>query len=243
MFHYNFSPFVLSCYAFFSSVCSVTIAEDVDPSSSIYVQIEAGLYQNYKNVLAPSKLCQMQIQAAEGYGQKCPYPGDYVFESYFYLPKMLEDNTEFHFTPDINMTFTDENLNRVGCAVTGTAALQREASRRHKTGMVALGIGLAVFGFVFGGLLILAYRRRKRLESLTERKTQRYQYFRTLPNGQVVPLQPGQVPGPPSHPRAPPPQQVPYHMPPGMPPGPPQEAYQISNPAYNETQLPTRPVI
>eukprot|EP00977_Amphora_coffeiformis_P009167 scaffold2092_cov144-Amphora_coffeaeformis.AAC.8 len=225
-------------------VCSVTIADDFDPTTSIYVQVEAGLYQNYKRVIAPSRLCQMQIQAANGYGQKCPYPGEYVFESYFYLPKMLEDNSDFHFTPDINMTFTDGDMNRLGCAVTGTAAFHRQASRRHSLGMTALGFGLLVFGVVFGGLLILAYRRRKRLESLTERKVPRYQYFRTLPNGQVVPLQPGQAPGPPPpHPHAPPPPQVPYHMPPGMHPGTPHEAYQISNPAYNETQLPTRPVI
>lgn len=164
-----------------------------------------------------------------------------MLESFFYLPEMLEDNSDFHFTPDINMTFTDGNYHRLGCAVTGTAALRLQASRRRKIGMAALGFGLVVFGVVFGGLLFLAYRRRKRLESLTEKKVPRYEYFRTLPNGQVVPMQAGQVPNPPLHPSAPP--QMPYPMPPGMPPGPPQEAFQISNPAYNETQLPTRPVI
>jgi len=245
-----YSPLVLVCVIpyvlfFFLLVYPVTIADDFDPSISIYVQIEAGLYQNYKKVIAPSRLCQMQIQAANGYGQKCPYPGEYLFESYFYLPQMLQDNSELHFTPDINVTFTDGDSNRLGCVVSGTAALHRQAGRRHNLGMMALGVGLLVFGIVFGGLLILAYRRRKRLERLTERKVPRYQYFRTLPNGQVVPLQPGQAPvPPPSHPHAThPPPHGPYHMPPGMSPGTPEEAYQISNPAYNETQLPTRPVI
>ena len=180
----------------------------------------------------------MQIQSSDGYSQKCPNPGEYVLQSHFYLPTMIADNKEFHFTPDVNLTFTDSQYNRLGCAVAGTFAMRRQAERRHKIGMAALGFALVVFGMVFGGLLILAYRRRKRLESLTEKKTTRYQYFRTLPNGQPVPMQHGGVPpGPP--PQLPPPPPMHYNMPPGATP----EAFQISNPAYNETQLPTRPVI
>ena len=235
----------ISCSHFFSALFrlprSVTIADDFDSSNSIYVQIESGVYNKYRRVVGPTNLCQMQIQPAEGYNQACPRPGDYVLQSQFYIPQTIPDNDDFHFTPDVNLTFTDGNYNRLGCAVTGTTALHLQAERRHRIGMLALSIGLFVFGVVMGGLLLLAYRRRKRLETLTERKTPRYQYFRTLPNGQVVPIQghPTTTPPPPPPQHMLPPTQAPYNMPPGAA----QEAFHISNPAYNETQLPTRPVI
>lgn len=196
------------------------------------------MYNNYRLVVGPANLCQLQIQPTEGSSQACPRRGDYVLQSQFYVPRIIQDNSDFHFTPDLNLTFTDGNYNRLGCAVTGTTALHLEAERRHTIGMMALAFGLMIFGVVMGGLLLLAYRRRKRLETLTERKTPRYQYFRTLPNGQVVPIQHGHPAVPPPQHMHPPPQ-APYHMSPGAP----QEAFQISNPAYNETQLPTRPVI
>ena len=232
----------------------MTISNDFDSSRSIYLQIESGLYNNYRLVVGPTNLCQLQIQPAKGSDQSCPRAGDYVLQSQFYIPETIPDNDDFHFTPDVNLTFTDANYNRLGCAVTGTTAFHLQAERRHGFGMMALAFGLTIFGVVMGGLLLLAYRRRKRLETLTERKTPRYQYFRTLPNGQVVPIQQG-------HPAVPPPQHMhPQHMHPqqmhpqhmhhaatsppyNMGPGAPQEAFQISNPAYNETQLPTRPVI
>lgn len=215
---------------------TVTITSQIDTSSTVYLQIDAGLYDKYKMVISPTRLCQMQIQAAKDTNQKCPRPGDYVLQSQFYLPNLIGGNdNDFHFTPDVNLTFTDNNYNRLGCAVTGTAALHRQAYLRHRIGMVALALGLFAFAFVFCGLLLLAYRRKKRLEKVNERKTQKYQYFRTLPNGQVVPFTAGQMPGVPSPSQAPP---TMARVPP-----PQSAAYQISNPAYNETQLPTRPVI
>ena len=190
----------------------------------------------------------MSIQSLNG--ASCPQKGEYQMKTAFYLPQLMEDsNRDFHFTPDLNITLTDGHGHRLGCARTGTAAMHRQAKRRHIIGMWSLGIALVIFGAVFGGLLVLAYRRKKRLESLTEKKVPKYQYFRTLPNGQVVPIQPPVMPPhiiPPMPPPLPhynnmPPGPLPYNLPPGtVPEG---EAYQISNPAYNETQLPTRPVI
>jgi hypothetical protein len=150
----------------------------------------------------------------------------------FYLPQLVNDLQDFHFTPDVNLTFTDGSGSRLGCVVTGAPAAHRHADRRGAMGMLALGLALVVFTFVLGSLLVLARRRRKRLESLAERKTQRYQYFRTLPNGQVVPISQAQAA-----------QAQPVYPPRQLPSGGPSDAYHISNPAYNETQLPTRPVI
>lgn len=186
----------------------------------------------------------MQIQASQDSNQKCPRPGDYVLQLHFYLPNFIgNDDSNLHFTPDVNLTFTDNNYNRLGCAVTGTAALHRQAYMRHRYGMISLGLGLCAFSLVFCGLLFLAYRRKQRLEKMNERKTQRYQYFRTLPNGQVVPFTAGQMPTPLQGGGMSPQQQLNGPYPSMSAPGTPQDAYQISNPAYNETQLPTRPVI
>jgi len=73
-------------------------------------------------------------------------------------------------------------------------------------------------------LLYLSYRRKKRLEKLFEERKQHYHYFRTLPSGQVVPL-PGKAV---AHKKA-----VAVNP----------DAVRISNPSYNEPQIPTRPII
>jgi hypothetical protein len=215
------------------SAPAVTISDKLDSNNAIYLQVNAGLYGNIQQVIASTRLCQLQIQAMHGSNQKCPQSGDYLLQTSFYLPQLVGDGQDFHFTPDVNLTFTDGSGSRLGCVVTGAPAAHLHADRRGTMGMLALGLALAVFTFVLGGLLILARRRRKRLESLAERKTQRYQYFRTLPNGQVVPISHGQTTAAPAQ----------SYQPRQLPSGGPSDAYHISNPAYNETQLPTRPVI
>ena len=201
------------------------------------------MYDSFQRVIDPTPICSLQIEKMDYERMSsCPTYGNFRFNSRFYLPELVADaNKAFHFTPDLNITFTDTHRNRLGCAVTGTSALHVHAQRRHHFGMMSLGFALFVFGFVFAGLLFLSYRRKKRLESLSEKKKPRYQYFRTLPNGQVIPIQQGQSPpvGPPPQHMPLPPAGVPYNVPGGAP----QEAFQISNPAYNETQLPPRPVI
>jgi hypothetical protein len=262
---------------------AVKINELLD-SSTVYIQMAVGLYNTFKTIVSPTNLCQLPISSTSSSvsSSSCPQVGEYLLKTAFYLSTLLDDaNKDLHFTPDLNITFTDTEYNRIGCARTGIAAMHRHAKQRRIIGMWSLGVALVIFAAVFGGLLVLAHRRRKRLEKLSEKKVPKYQYFRTLPNGQVIPIQQHGTPAtmmmpPQIIPPIPPP---PHHHQPGiygpmMPPGAgggaiplqqhpsnygpnmmipaqgggggpsPREAYsQISNPAYNETQLPTRPVI
>jgi hypothetical protein len=120
-------------------------------------------------------------------------------------------------------------------------------------------MALLVFGSLFAVLLVLSYRRRRRLQIREQQQQQRFQYFRTLPNGQVVAL-----PSPRFVPPVHRPQQQPQLEPPPSS-QPPRSTssddnsdngdeddddeddedneLQISNPAYNETRIPTRPII
>jgi hypothetical protein len=91
----------------------------------------------------------------------------------------------FHYTPDIRFSFTDGAGNRLGCATTGTVAMHVSADNKAAQGMWALGISCIAFIIVFGLLLYLSYRRNNRLKNLVK---SRYRYFRTLPNGQVIPI-------------------------------------------------------
>ena len=107
--------------------------------------------------------------------------------------------------------------------------MHRRNDIKARNGLLALGLSIITFCFVFGLLLLLSYKRKKRLEELREKKQLNYHYFKTLPNGQIVPM-PGASKlatvreGPPLTSLE-------------------ADAMNISNPAYNETQIPTRPII
>jgi hypothetical protein len=143
--------------------------------------------------------------------------GRYRLSSNYTVPK-LRDNS-FHYTPDVRITFTDARARIVGCSVTGPYSLNVDSDKRSKQGWVALGMACVLFLSVFTGLVMRSIRSdQERMENngnkdqrkkavLAQRKlddTNRYQYFRTLPNGQVV-----QLPG--IHPIAHPSQQHPYY--------------------------------
>jgi hypothetical protein len=196
----------------------------------------------------------------------CPYPGTYVLTATYAVPSNADST--LHYTPDIRLTFLDEFGRRVGCSTTGPVAQRLANSRRAAAGMWALGVSCVVILALFGGLLYMSHRRKQRLQDLRQKgdaaamDTSRYQYFRTLPNGQVIPL-PGQ------HQRRLPPQSHEpsdtLHKPEPsgqLPQGTiilqqqvmvgddededdssSEEAVNMSNPEYNETELPTRPII
>ena len=163
----------------------------------------------------------------DGTGE-CPSEGYYDLLTTFTVPSIRD--YYFHYTPDVKLTFVDGYGHRIGCSSSGAAALNHMADRRATNGTVALGISVVIFLVVFALLLYLSYRRKKRLEQKTEHKKTNYQYFRTLPSGQVIPLpgsngaaQVASMPRPSINTM--------------------NEAVNISNPAYNEPQIPTRPII
>jgi hypothetical protein len=226
------------------------VVEDV-----IYLEIEIGIYDYFQSVGITS-LCRMNVaqlsyfyDANLGSDFGCPHPGKYELTTYYYVPPIRDYN--FHYTPDIRLTFMDKEGLRIGCVSSGPVAIHKANDVRAVHGFIALGISIAVFVCIFSALLFLSHRRKKRIEQLREKRGHtisgtRYQYFRTLPNGDVVPL-----PSNHQHPASlvATRQQSQQHLP-KLEQGSDEEddddsenVLNISNPAYNETQMPTRPII
>ena len=198
-------------------IITVSIPTELS-GSAVGLQVESGLYDSFRTVLNVSSLCyDLNVYPTYQDNLQCPMAGQYTLKTSYRVPT-IRDYT-FQYTPDVKLTFFNQQGRRVGCATTGTAALHRVADRQATRGLVALGISVVAFCVIFALLLYLSYRRKKRLEFRHQKKAAEkmsYHYFKTLPSGQVVPL-------------------------PGNPP--PTNAMNISNPAYNEPQIPTRPII
>jgi hypothetical protein len=143
--------------------------------------------------------------------------GLYRLSTNYTVPK-LRDNS-FHYTPDVRLTFTDTRARIVGCTVSGPYSLKIDSEKRSRQGWIALGMSCILFVSVFTGLVVQSYRRDRQRQESSSNKDQRkkpviaqrkldnmnhYQYFRTLPSGQVV-----RLPG--MHPIAHPSQQHPYY--------------------------------
>lgn len=199
---------------------------------------------------------------------ECPHAGVYQWTASYTVPASSADSS-LHYTPDVRLTFTNDRGERVGCVVTGPIALRSRADAKAVAGLVALGIAVLVFLGIFAALLFLSHRRKKRLErmrlnnnsgstnscsnqSTAASTAMQYQYFRTLPNGQVVPV----TGHPPVRQQRPMPQQQHaqqqqhlqqqlqhHHHHIAEDDDDSEDALNISNPAYNETQLPSRPII
>lgn len=231
-------------------------------STSLYLEVEFGLYDHFQSVDVAS-LCQMDgVESVNennngrnkndddngGYSYNvCPSPGLYKLTTYYTVPSISDYN--FHYTPDVRLTFTNARNAMVGCVTTGPVALHHTAAVKAVQGWIALGVAVLLFVLIFSILLVLSHRRKKLLERLRNHKrnpVSNYQYFRTLPNGQVVAL-PGGAQQPQPHPQ-------PFMQ--SEEPDSEEEdddeddqqdcsnnALNISNPAYNETQIPTRPII
>lgn len=196
-------------------------------NQTLGLQIESGVYDSFQTVGVFSSICQnenLTLTSSYGSEEGCPSTGYYQIYTTFQMPSI--GDSSLHYTPDIKLSFVNSDGERIGCATTGTIAEHQYQDRRATKGLIALGLGLFVFLIVFGLLLHLSHRRKKRLETVFENRRQSYQYFRTLPNGQVVPM-----PGAKAVAVRKPIVRVS------------DEAMNISNPAYNETHLPTRPII
>jgi hypothetical protein len=200
---------------------------------AIGLEVQSGLYNKFDTVLSSSSICQ-DLTVAATYDQDagCPDPGDFTLKTYFTVPTIRDYS--FHYTPDLKLIFSNaDDGTRIGCVATGTAAWHHAAEKKATRGLVALGVAVLMFCSVFGLLLYLSYRRKKRLEQLTAERRKNYQYFRTLPSGQVVSLNGAATAGVSSKTT-----KRESAMSQGN-----KNAMNISNPSYNETQTPTRPII
>ena len=235
-----------------SLVRSVTISDRYKGNGNVRVTLQTGIYNSYTTILDNVRLCQLGVTGDNAY--RCPKAGDYALKTYFFVPSIRD--YDFHYTPDIKLSFFDgDEGTALGCAATGTMAMRTRANRKAQQGLLALGICTLVFVLVFGGLLYASYRRKKDIQQyLREQKTSRY-YIQTMADGNVVvdttdedvepPYQ--HIHGPASSARI---QTIDDNYHPMA-----QRSgvaavrdndelmMDISNPIYNETLVPTRPVI
>jgi hypothetical protein len=224
----------------------VTISKDMNNGEGIYLEIQSGCYDQFKTVLSPTSICDLPLVNGTN---ACPRPGTYTLQTTYNVPRLRDYG--LHYTPDINLIFWDATgRTRFGCAATGTRAFHHAADRHAREGWIALAISAGFFCLVFASLLWWSYRRKKRLEQLAIKissggsvgthsesgtrststlQAPSYHYFRTLPDGQVVPI--------PAATR---------HVPPSAP-APVVDASLVtwSNPSYNEPHVlsSTRPII
>jgi hypothetical protein len=239
----------------------------------LYLHVELGLYDNFYTVQQPTPLCQLNVvqvtmlndASSDADPTECPHAGVYQWTAYYTVPAFSSD-ASLHYTPDARLVFATSTGQRVGCVVTGPIALRTMADRHAVAGLVALGTAIAVFLGLFAALLVLTHRRKERVRLLAQQQqygggtsntssSSRAQYFRTLANGQVVPVVSSAQHG--WHPPVLPPRRLPTRPP--LRQQLPEDrndsvdddddddssadALNISNPAYNETQLPSRPII
>ena len=239
----------------FSNLNPVRIPKEMRVES-IYLEVETGVYDRFQSVVYGS-LCQMNVvqsssdisvNAVDDYWadtSECPHPGSYLLTTYYTVPTLRDYN--FHYTPDVRLTFTNPQGRRIGCVLSGPSAIHRYNEQRSIHGLAALGLSLLAFLCIFGSLLHLSHMRKKRLEYIREKRNlqrngSHYQYYRTMPDGRVARTDNGQTD---SNQRVPEPRQLrnaTLHS----------EvdddedsddALNISNPEYNETHVPTRPII
>ena len=116
-----------------------------------------------------------------------------------------QEEETLHYTPEIRFIFTtgqeqdQQGTIIVGCATTGAAAWNKGQTNKAQQGVWVLAVAILCLLLIFATLLYMSHQRRKRLERLMERSKKtpkqehverRYQYFSTLPNGQVIPIPP-----------------------------------------------------
>ena len=216
-------------------------------------------------------LCQMNVVQLQPdtsyyadmvYGDptECPFPGVYQLEAYYRVPPIRDYN--FKYTPDIRLQFLNRAGHRIGCVVTGPSAIHKAADIKAHQGLVALTVAVGLFLCLFAVLLMLAHRRKRRIEARRQRRhhhqqqqqhpvdhdpsnnnTNPHSYFRTLPNGTVVPATTAAPPLQPPRLRELPRPITEDSDEDDDDDDDDDDPLQISNPEYNETHMPTRPII
>ena len=137
----------------FQIIETVEITDSFTGASSIRLEIESGIYDQWKRVAIMDDLCSyagtnLQRVYPENDSYSCPAPGYYQLQTYFTVPSFTQDS-EFHYTPDIRFT--------------GTVAIGSHARHHADQGLTALTIALFVMSCVFSSLIYLNYGRERRL--------------------------------------------------------------------------------
>jgi hypothetical protein len=149
-----------------------------------------GVYDVLVRVQEKTKLCLYGTLQSD---VDCPSIGEYRLDGTFSLPDLIGDQ-DLQYTPDIRLRFYagDGTGAVIGCASTGTIADYLRTTVHSQNGQVALGLAIAIFSGVFGCLLLVTYRRKKRLERERAAKSadeaSHYGYVRSSKSGHVMRL-------------------------------------------------------
>lgn len=149
------------------------IKDSFTGASSIRLEIESGIYDQWKRVVILDDLCSysgsnlQRVYSEYESMTSCPTPGVYQLDTYFTVPAFTVDS-ELHYTPDVRFRFFNAKGKVLGCATTGTLALSGQARDHAQQGLVALMA--AFFGLIciFSSLIYVNYGRERRM--LAERQ-------------------------------------------------------------------------
>ena len=167
----------------------VVIKDSFTGASSIRLEIESGIYDQWKRVAILDDLCSyagsnlLRVYSAYESMTSCPTPGLYQLDTYFTVPAFTIDS-ELHYTPDVRFRFYNAKGRVLGCATTGTLALSGQARDHAQQGLAALM--LAFFGLIcmFSSLIYVNYGRERRM--LAERQKIKTKQGRRQLQGPVV---------------------------------------------------------
>jgi hypothetical protein len=152
--------------------------------------VDVGVYDALVRVQELTKLCNYRTLQSD---VDCPSIGEYSLDATFSLPDLMVDQA-LQYTPDVRLKFYagDGTGTVIGCASTGTIADYLKTTEHSKNGQVALGAAIAIFTGVFGCLLLVSYRQKKRLERERAAKpleeASHYGYVRSSKSGHVMRL-------------------------------------------------------
>jgi hypothetical protein len=162
----------------------VEITDSFTGASSIRLEIEAGIYDQWKRVSIMDDLCSysgsnlQRVYSHTDTMTSCPTPGRYQLDTYFTVPAFTTD-TELHYTPDVRFRFYNAKGRVLGCATSGTIAQSRHAAQRADQGLIALGLSFLILSCVFSALIYLNYGRERRMLAEKKKKLETGQTFST----------------------------------------------------------------
>ncbi|CAB9526382.1 expressed unknown protein [Seminavis robusta] len=144
------------------------IKDSFTGASSIRLEVESGLYDQWKRVAILDDLCSyagsnlQRVYSEYESMTSCPTPGLYQLDTYFTVPAFTVDS-ELHYTPDLRFRFYNAKGNVLGCATTGTLALSGHAREHAQQGLFALMGAFFALICLFSSLIYLNYGRERRM--------------------------------------------------------------------------------
>lgn len=146
----------------------VEITDSFTGASSIRLEIESGIYDQWKKVAILDDLCSYEgSNLQRKYSEydtmtSCPTPGMYQLDTYYTVPAFTTDS-ELHYTPDVRFRFYNAKGKVLGCATTGTLAMSQQARAHADEGLIVLMAAFFALICLFSSLIYLNYGHERRM--------------------------------------------------------------------------------